>query len=257
MRRGALVGLVMLLAAVQALRAQESWLGRSEVERWSRGKFVYRKLSTGQENGQEEFLLVVDRDGVRTLRATNAFIDHMEIWRHVVFRVDQRFRPLDVYLDYHVDGRWRGSGLFIVGKDSMRAMINSPQGVREAVLPVPERFSLIPHPISSNSWPAWYYDRKQGGRQPVTLYSFDGQARDADGMLGAFQQQTIALKGTETLRLPAGEFPCDWFEFNDGDPLICLFGPDQLIAKMVWKRADVEYLLSEYATGPPRADGGE
>lgn len=244
-----------LLAGPRATPAQERWLEQAGVERWSRGRYVYRELGTGPENGQEEFLLVVDRDGIRTLRATNAFRDGIEVWRHVVYRVDRNFRPLDVFLHYEVDGLWRGSGFFTIGAQAMRAVINGPHGLRESMIPVPRQFSLVPHPIATNSWPAWYYDRTRGGPQTVTLYSFDGLAKDEDGMLGSFQQQRLTLTGRETVRVPAGEFPCDCYEFNDGDPTICLFGPDQLIARMVWKIADVEYLLSEFTTGPARARG--
>ena len=72
---------------------------------------------------------MVGRDGVRTLRATNAFIHGMEIWRHVVYRVDARFRPLDLYMNYHSDGQWRGSGFFTIGERVMEAVVNGPEGV--------------------------------------------------------------------------------------------------------------------------------
>lgn len=247
----------LLFLLARAVFAQEPWLEQSGIERWSRGEYVYNKLSTGQENGHEEFLLIVDRAGVRTLRATNAFIDRMEVWRHVVYRVDADFRPLDVYLNYNVDGQWRGSGFVEVGAESMEAVISGPNGMTRKTLPVPEHFSLIPHPIATNSWPAWYFDRQKGGSQPVTLYSFDGLAKDDDGMLGGIQQQTLTLVGQETVRVPAGKFECDEFMFGDGDPTIYLYGPDQLIIKMVWKLADVEYLLSALETGTARIQEGE
>jgi hypothetical protein len=242
---------------VPAAVAQEAWLDQAGVQRWTRGEYIYKALSTGAENGQERFLLVVDEQGVRTLRASNAFRDRMDVWRHVVYRVAANFRPLDVYLDYHTDGAWRGAGFFTIGPKKMDAVISGPDGVRRASVDVPEQFSLIPHPIATNSWPAWYYDRDQGGSQPVTLYSFDGLAKDKDGMLGQFQQQTVRLTGSATVRVPAGEFECDRYEFNDGDPVICLHGPDQLIVRMAWKLADVEYLLSAYETGPQRAEESE
>ena len=245
-----------LLLALPAL-AQEVWLDQAGVERWTRGAYIYQKLSSGEESGRESFLLVVDRDGVRTLRATNAFIDGIQIWRHVVYRVGANFRPLDVYMDYNTEGAWRGAGFFTVGPESMDAVISAADGVTRTSVAVPANFSLIPHPIATNSWPAWYYDRDRGGSQPVTLYSFDGLAKDDDGMLGAFQQQTITLTGRETVTVPAGEFDCERYEFNDGDPVICLYGPDQLIVKMVWKRADVEYVLVEFTTGPARAEEAE
>jgi hypothetical protein len=249
--------LLLLCLSAQATVAQEAWLDQAGVQRWTRGEYIYKKLSTGAENGHERFLLVVDPQGVRTLQASNAFRDRMDVWRHVVYRVAANFRPLDVYLDYNTDGAWRGTGFFTIGADKMDAVISGPDGVQRASVDVPEQFSLIPHPIATNSWPAWYYDRAKGGSQPVTLYAFDGLAKDEDGILGGFQQQTIRLTGRTTLRVPAGEFECDRYEFNDGDPSICLHGPDQLIVRMVWKLADVEYLLSAYTTGPQPTEESE
>jgi hypothetical protein len=71
-------------------------------------------------------------------------------------------------------------------------------------------------------------------------------ASGAGGPLGRLQTQPLRLLGTERVRTPAGEFDCDHFVFGDGDPQLFIFGPDRLLARMIWKFADVEYVLTEY-----------
>ena len=162
-------GAILVIALIlNGAVAQERWLNQAAVAHWAKGNYSYRKLSSGEEKGAEDFLLVVGRDGARTLRATNAFIDGMEIWRHVVYRVGRDFRPLDLYLNYTTDGQWRGSGFFTVDGKTLHARLNNTNGLVETRIELPDEFSLIPHPIASNGWFSWYYDHAKRGEQPVS-----------------------------------------------------------------------------------------
>ena len=249
-----LMALGMLLATVTAAEAQTAFLDQANVSRWATGKYAYNSISKHEQNGEEDWLLLVHPDGSRTLRATNAFNDRSQVLRHVVMRVDARFRPLEAYLDYWVDGQWRSSGLATVTGNIMDLVLNGPNGRVTQTLTVPEHFSLVPHPISTDSWPAWYYDRAKGGSQAITLYSFDGRSQGASGMMGKLDTQAIRFVGQEQLTTPAGTFDCDKFVFADGDPAMYFFGPDRMIAKMTWKLADVEYVLAQYSTSPAGAE---
>jgi hypothetical protein len=237
---------IFLVAVVANAHGGNRFLQQTNVKRSATGHYEYRSLSRNVVNGEEDWLLTVHPDGSRTLRATNAYIDRTNTLRHVVLRVDARFRPIEAFVNYWGDGQWRGSALVTVNGNTLDGVFNTPNGRLVQNLAVPEKFSLIPHPISTDSWPTWYYDRKVGGSQAATLYSFDGMSTSAGGPLGRLQTQTIRFAGTERISTPAGEFDCEHFVFGDGDPELYLFGPDKLIARMVWKFADVEYVLTDY-----------
>jgi len=248
-------GLLLALLLAAPGQAQEAFLEQANVVRWASGTYAYRSISSGRQNGAEDWLLTVHPDGSRTLRATNAYSDRGQVFRHVVMRVDPSFRPVEAYLDYWTDGQWRASGLATVSGTTMEVLVNSPNGRITQTVTVPEHFSMVPHPIATDSWPTWYYDRAAGGAQPITLYAFDGRSLGASGLLGRLDQQTVTLTGSESLVTPAGTFACDRFEFGGGDPVLYLFGEDRMIARMTWKAADVDYLLTTYRQGPARSGG--
>ena len=157
------------LASVE-VQAQSTFHDSRNVTAWAQGRYIYRDLETGIQNGEEDWYLTQHTDGSRILRATNAYIDRTSTFRQVVLRADARFRPLEAYTVVWVDGEFRGSGLFTVTGDVLEALIQGPNGRLSQTLTVPEGFSFVPHPISTDSWHTWYYDLEKGGTQTVTLY---------------------------------------------------------------------------------------
>ena len=235
--------------------AQTDFLDRGNVVDWASGKYAYMSIGDGVQNGEESWFLTQHSDGSRTVRATNSYDDRMKTFRDVVLRVDRSFRPVEAYANVWIDGQWRGSGLFSVTGKTLDAVINGPNGRLTQSLKVPDRFSFVPHPISTDSWPTWYYDKAAGGAQDITLYTFDGRGFGVGGILGRLETATIEYLGEEDVETPAGKFRCEHYVMGDGDPHLYIFGPHRLLAKMTWKIADVEYVLSEY-TGirEPRED---
>ncbi len=239
----------MFFASFPAL-AQENYLTNDNIVRWSSGTYDYISVEENKKDGEETWLLTVHPDGTRTLRATNSYDRYIQAFRHVVMRADKNFRPLEAYVDFWVDGTWRGSGMVTVNGNMLSGLVNGPNGQLAQTLDVPDKFSLIPHPISSNSWPTWYYDKDKGGAQDIVVYDFDAQGKGVGGVLGSLDTQTVTYVGEETIDTPAGEFVTDHFVFGDGDPHFYLFGPDRMLARMTWDAAKVEYVLSDYRSGP-------
>lgn len=233
--------------AFPALHAQTQYLDKENVVDWASGKYAYMSTASHAQNGEEAWFLTVHPDGSRTVRATNSYNDRMNTFRDVVLRVDESFRPVEAYANVWIDGKWRGSGLFSVAGDTLDVVVNGPNGRLTQVLTVPEEFSFVPHPIATDSWPTWYYDKKLGGAQRITLYSFDGRGSGVGGILGQLQTTSIEYVGEEEIETPAGTFLCDHFIIDKGDPHLYIFGPHRMLAKMIWKAADVEYVLSEYS----------
>ena len=234
---------ILLMAAVNA---QTSYLDQDNVVDWARGKYAYVSTVDNVQNGEEGWFLTVHPDGSRTMRATNSYDDRMKTFRDVVLRVDSSFRPLEAYANVWIDGEWRGSGLFSVTGNVLDAVINGPNGRQTQTLTVPDKFSFVPHPIATDSWPTWYYDKKAGGVQGVTLYAFDGRGAGVGGIVGKLRTTTLEYLGEEAIETPAGKFLCDHFVMEGGDPHLYIFGPHRLLAKMTWDLAGVEYVLSEY-----------
>ena len=233
-------------AFAPVVQAQTGYLDPDNVIDWARGKYAYVSTVDNAQNGEEAWFLTVHADGSRTIRATNSYNDRMRTFRDVVLRVDASFRPIEAYANVWIDGQWRGSGLFSVTHNMLDAVINGPNGRQTQSLSVPDEFSFVPHPISTDSWPAWYYDKEAGGPQDVVLYAFDGRGAGVGGILGRLQTSTLEYLGEEEIETPAGKFLCDHFVMGGGDPHLYIFGPHRLLAKMTWKLADVEYVLSEY-----------
>jgi hypothetical protein len=241
-----MVAAIACSLTLQAAQAQTDYLDQENVVDWASGKYAYISTVSQTQNGEETWFLTVHRDGSRTVRSTNSYNDRMKTFRDVILRVDKSFRPVEAYANVWIDGQWRGSGLFSVTGDLLDAVVNGPNGRLTQTLTVPREFSFVPHPIATDSWPSWYYDKELGGAQKVTLYSFDGRGSGVGGILGQLQTTSIEYIGEEAIETPAGTFICDHFIFGDGDPHLYIFGPHRMLAKMTWKLADVEYVLSEY-----------
>jgi hypothetical protein len=234
--------LIGLAVACGALAADER--SNANITRWSEGKVEYRKISTGEVSGSEDWHITVHPDGSRTLETRNR-LDLAGYQRHVMYRVAETFRPLDVTAVYWVKGEWRGTGLFAVTGNNLEAIVNTPDGLIRQTRMVPDQFSFIPHPLQSNAWHTWYYDRAKGGKQTTTVYDMDPGAQAASSMLGKVYTQTIEYLGTEEMTVPAGTFTVDRFNIDNAVD-IYLTGPDRVLVRFLWTPADADYVLVEY-----------
>ena len=234
--------LVAIVVASSTVAAQTKGAdGNANIIRWAKGKIEYRVLSTGERNGEEDWYLTVHPDGSRTMRAVNR-LDNVDFHRSVILRVEENFRPLEVMATYWIRGAWAGSGLFTIDDNVLEAVANTPNGRLTQRLAVPKNFSVIPHPLSTNSWQTWHYDKARGGDQPTTVYDMDARADRSGSLLGRLSTQNVRFIGSETLTTPAGTFLTDHFRIGDGVELY-VTGPDALMVKFVWTAADREYIL--------------
>jgi hypothetical protein len=222
--------------------------GNVNITRWAQGTVEYRVLSTGAVNGSEEWHLTVHPDGSRTIEARNR-LDEAGFQRHVTHRVAADFRPLETLASYWIQGAWRGSALFAVNGPELTAVAKTPNGMLTQTLSVPEHFSFIPHPLSTNAWHGWYYDRQKLGRQTITVYDMDAVAKGVGSLLGRLYQQDIELLGQEQVTTPAGTFLTDHFKIAGGVDMY-ITGPDAVLVRFVWEPADRDYVLVDYASGP-------
>ncbi|MCB2108015.1 MAG: hypothetical protein KDE14_09960 [Rhodobacteraceae bacterium] len=214
----------------------------ANISRWADGTVTYRVLSTGAVLGTEQWHLTVHPDGTRTMQARNEY-GSPGIQRHVILRVDAGFRPIEAYLQYWTGGKWRGSGLFSVRGNQLSAVANTPNGVLTHEVAVPDHFSFIPHPLSTDAWHMWYYDAAAGGDQTITVYDMPGGADGPQAILGHLYTQTLRKVGDEDVTTPAGTFPTSHYRINDAVD-IYVTGPDAIMVKFAWYPADRVYELT-------------
>jgi hypothetical protein len=217
------------------------------IVRWSKGTVEYRKVSTGAVTGSEEWRIDVHPDGSRTLNVSNR-VDNDNTKRTVVLRVDDRFRPIDLYASFWYRGDWVGTGLFLREGDQLEAVTNTPHGRLTQVVSVPQDFAFVPHPIQANAWQIGVYNTTQGGSQTLTIYDMATRLTGPGNVLGALSTMNIRQVGKVDVKTPAGTFATN--HFNVGDIVdIYTFADDHVLAKFVWPKADTEYVLTSYETG--------
>ena len=234
-----------VLAACIALPALAA--DNMNITRWAKGTFEYRALSTGAVSGAEEWHLSVHPDGSRTMHARN-WLDDVHYSRHVTYRVAENFRPLEVTSVYWVRGEWRGTGLFAINGNELQAIVKTPDGMIQQTRTVPDNFSMIPHPLSTNAWNTWYYDKAKGGPQPMTVYDMDAGAQAVSSMLGKVYTQNLEFIGAEKMTTPAGTFDVDHFRVEDAVDMY-ITGPDAILVRFQWIPADRDYVLTSLETG--------
>lgn len=241
-RRFAVVGLLAF-----AIMPFSAFAENINITRWAKGEFEYRSLSTGEVSGTEAWHLTVHPDGTRTMQTRNR-LDEAGYQRHVTYRVAENFRPLEVTSVYWVKGEWRGTGLFAINGDTLEAIVKTPDGMIRQTRSVPENFSMIPHPLSTNAWNTWYYDKAKGGAQPMTVYDMDAGAQAVSSMLGKVYTQDLEFIGTEKMTTPAGTFEVDHFRVEDVVDMY-ITGPDAILVRFKWIPADRDYVLTSLETG--------
>jgi hypothetical protein len=232
----------VILAAVAGASAAEPYRpGGVNVARWARGEIEHRNTATGKVTGGETWDVTVHTDGSRTVRAT----DHVDGVGHlytVVMRVGAEFQPREAFTQYWKGGVFRNASLFLVADGVIDVTTRFADSITRETVKVPERFSFIPHPLATNVWPGWYYDKVKGGVQTITVYDM-AMGTEAPMRSGQVRTHGLEYLGEEDVTVPAGTFRCDHFRIDD---VVDYFvtGPDALFVKFIWKSVRTEYVLT-------------
>jgi len=219
----------------------------ANIVRWAKGSVLYRNISDGKQTGSEDWRITVHPDGSRTLTTTNR-VDRADTQRTVVLRVAENFRPLDLYASFWFEGAWAGTSLMIVDGGTLTAMASTPHGQITQQVAIPEKFAFIPHPLQSNAWQIWTYDKAAGGPQRSTVYDQMTRINGPGNMLGPMYESVTTFVGRERITVPAGTFEVDHFNVASGVD-IYLTGPDSILVKFAWPVADQEYVLTSVEYG--------
>lgn len=169
------------------------------------GVIAYMTISDRSFRGEEHWRLLVHPDGSRT-STSSVRLDATEVSRTVTQRVDANMRPIDAYQHLWSGGEFRGAGFFQVLGNSMHVTLTTPNGQMKQVVPVPEHFSWVQHPLGTDGWHMSYYDEAKGGVQKATVYNTHTLGNTRGSILGSVHQTDLELLGTETVTVEAGTF---------------------------------------------------
>jgi hypothetical protein len=209
--------------------------------RWARGVYLYRTISDHRERGREQWQLFVYRDGSRSIVMMHDFFA-MNAQVNGLARVDKAFAT------FYTEGKFKGAVTISFDRGGMDLVSTGSQGAVHQHVATPETFSISLHPVASDWWHYWYYDRAKKGPQISRYYSLEA-SRDLGLPVTVRLIETEQEEaGEETVTVPAGTFPA--VKFASGNSAAWLTGPDSMLVKSVSPKADREYLLESFESGP-------
>ena len=242
-RRGFLACAASLMALPSGLMALDP-KANDNVLRIKEGRIRYQTISTKEEVGYEDWRLIVQSDGSRTMESTVINNDRQSM-RSMVHRVDANFRPLECYLNYYGAGKRLGSGWFQVVDNDLYAVADTPNGRLTQHVKVPDVFSMVPHPAATDGWHFWGHDKSRPGPQPHAIYNLQTQADNAGSVLGRNQPRTTELTGTGDTTVPAGTFPTENWKLG-ANFASHTTGEDSIPIYLSYEKFDREFVCVEY-----------
>ena len=124
----ALISMVLSVPLAAQDRPPENPGPNANITRWAAGKLTFRDIESEQVTGEEYFRLSVHPDGTRTMMAWLNSSGYNNI-RHVVMRVEESFRPIEVFVNAWVrDYGYKGSTRVIIDGTQLTATTWGPAG---------------------------------------------------------------------------------------------------------------------------------
>lgn len=235
---------VMWLAVVAGLptAAADTAVPPAAIVAQLRGEYRSETLADGTLQGTERFTLTRHSDGSRSLQML-ADLRSRGSWFNVYLHVDADFRPVTAFATYWTAGLLKGSGLFEIQGDALRATSRGPvSGAQSRATAVPAWFSIGAHPVSGDGWHTAHYDRQTRGVQALSLYSVDAGADQSKPVLGTLLPLSVEYLGEEQVTVPAGTFMAQRFRLAGLNDL-WVHGPDRLVVKSELPRRGIRYVL--------------
>lgn len=186
------------------------------------GKILYTSRKPGregQERGREWFTFTHHTDGKKTLRA-RCEIDEPAptVHRDIVYSLDENDRPMDCFVRLTVGDKFMGSGLFIIGEDTVECESYGPSiGRISQRMPIGGDFDGFgTHPIAGDAYITRKIDRSLGvHKRKFRCFLPSPDHRGATPPLIAESALDLGYVGEETVTVPAGTFHCYHYQFTD------------------------------------------
>ncbi len=212
------------------------------IERTITGRYACTTLEEGSACGSEDWIMTVQGDGTRTLRAYS-YVTPITFQNSTVMRVDQNFRPLDGFSNLYRGGQFFGSGFFVVNGNELAMTVNAPNETLSDTIQVPDNFVLLLYPNSAYGWMLGAYDFEAGGVQNVTMCVLAAaQGRSASCVL---VEEPLEYVGDETITVPAGSFDTRHLKIGkNGDTWIT--GADRVVVQHQHRVRNLRFQLTTF-----------
>ena len=210
--------------------ARPAYTGKPVVSRLISGAHVCTGLTNGEPCGQERWTITVHSDGTRILRS---FLDQSIKGTQInlVLRVQDDFRPIDAFASVYSRGKFLGSGFYVVEGDILNVSVNAPGGYFTDKVNLPERYSLLLHPIAADGWHYAYYDKTIGGPQMTSLCTLGAAGRSVHCAVFPIRLEFL---GHETITVPAGTFETEHYAFGQVTE-VWIAGRDKIMIQHEYK----------------------
>jgi hypothetical protein len=208
------------------------------------------------ERGREWVTVAVAPNGARTLTA-RCEMDDSSVERHVIYAVDETWRPVDAAIRLNVGGEFVGSGWFRFD-DAMAEcetfMANGgrvSQQLSRRSGSSAEATTFGAHPVSCDVWHLGGYRPSAVASLPVRHTAFMSSLlpNGASGPMLSTMAYGVEELGVEDVTVPAGTFPCHHYRyvFDDGHPdeHVWYTGDDLILVKLRWDLLQTTYVLTE------------
>lgn len=237
----------LVLAVINTLSAhaqQGDVLDATPVDRTYIGKYDCTTVDDGADCGSENWIMTVQKDGNRTLRA---YLDSSAVFtqNNTVLRVNQDFRPIEAFTNLYRGAEVFGSLLFAVHDSTLSVTMNSPSGLLSDEISLPDKFVLLLYPNSAYGWLLGNYDQTKGGVQSENMCVL---APNGQGTSCVLMEQPLEYVGRETITVPAGTFDTEHYKIGRGDTWVT--GPDRVVVKHEHPARNARAQLIEYRSEP-------
>lgn len=237
---------VTLTVLVPLAAYADGHMANANIVRMATGTHSFYEEDGTTLRGQEYFRMIVHPDGSRTMMITkNMFSGNRQ--HNITMRVDDVFRPIDVYSSYWYPEGHKGSVRVTLNGSLLDAVSFSPIGRTSHQVRVPPEVAVITHGEGLNSWNSSVMDSSDthsGGPVEMerTAY-FISAARDGDGpVLGRVNRAKLTRVGEETITVPAGTF--ETIHYRTGILDVWAMKGDRVMVKQTYRGEN--YLLTEY-----------
>lgn len=236
----------LLIVGITALPA-ETWADNPNVARTASGEYSYINQDTDEIEGHEDWSMVVDGVGTRTFTINQRWDGNGSITR-TILRVDANLRPIETYQTRWDKEGWFSSGVYTVVENTVNAVVSGRKGRSTQVLEVPEGFSMVPHPLTTDGLHFWYVDSPIGETMEGSVYNLRQTDPVTGAVLGVVHAVDLTYLGEEDVTTTAGTFKTKHFKMGEESDF-WVIAQDGILVRLSYGPTGVRYDLTAYETG--------
>jgi hypothetical protein len=134
-----------------------------------------------------------------------------------------------------------GAAFFAVAGDTLTALTKAPERMVSETITVPQKFSMLLHPVSADGWHYGHYDMARAGPQTVPRCAVGGAK---ESVRCALSDSALEFVGRERITVPAGTFDTERYTFGQSTE-VWLTGPYKIVVQHEFKRFGTRYQLTK------------